>query len=144
MDLWEQIFWGSVVLVGCIIFHVVGIGATSAVLDRIAKDEAHPRRAGTLLLLVAVAGVTFLHVAEIWFWAAAFMRDRLFGELADSVYFALSTYTTVGYGDVVLSRGARIFAAFASMTGMMTFGISTAFLVAYISRLIGRGGPNWS
>ena len=144
MDLWEQIFWGSVVLVACIIFHVIGIGATTALLDRIAKDQDHPRRTGTLLLLVAVAAVTFLHVVEIWFWAAALMGDRLFQSLADSIYFSLATYTTVGYGDVVVGPGARGFAAFGSMTGMLTFGISTAFLVAYFNRLIGRGGPNWS
>jgi Ion channel len=52
----------------------------------------------------------------------------------DAVYFALATYTTVGYGDVVLASEHRVFGAMAAVTGMLVFGLSTAFLVAILTR----------
>jgi len=62
----------------------------------------------------------------------------LSGALPDwntAVYFSLVTYTTLGYGDVVLGPGLRIFAAFSAVTGLLGFGISTAFLVGAIGKV---------
>ena len=46
------------------------------------------------------------------------------------------TYTTLGYGDVVLAENARIVATFCATTGLLTFGISTAFLIGVLSRVL--------
>ena len=52
-----------------------------------------------------------------------------------ALYFSLVTFTTVGYGDVVLGEELRIFGTFASVTGLLAFGLSTAYLVALMSRI---------
>ena len=52
-----------------------------------------------------------------------------------ALYFSLVTFTTLGYGDIVLGEGLRIFGAFASVTGLLAFGLSTAFLVALMTRM---------
>ena len=57
-------------------------------------------------------------------------------DLADAIYFSLVTYTTLGYGDIVVGSGFRVFAAMAAVTGLLNFGISTAFLVGLIGRLM--------
>ena len=57
------------------------------------------------------------------------LKTESFESWNTAVYFSIATYTTLGYGDVVLDEGHRIFAAFGAMTGMLAFGISTAFLV---------------
>ncbi|WP_233270516.1 potassium channel family protein [Chachezhania sediminis] len=144
MGLTEQIMWGSAVLVLCIVNHVFGIGIAMRLLMKIAKDKDHPWLRDTLFLLVAVGAVTLLHVIEVWIWAGAMMWEDLFKSLSEAIYFSLVTYTTVGYGDVVVGPEARVFAAFAAMTGALSFGISTAFLVTYISKLSRAGGPSWS
>ncbi|WP_410001065.1 ion channel [Tateyamaria omphalii] len=53
-----------------------------------------------------------------------------------SFYFATVTYTTLGHGDIVLSTEARIVATFCAITGLLTFGISTAFLTGVLSRIL--------
>jgi len=55
-------------------------------------------------LTTVVLCLLFLHLVECGLWAAFFYFDYCFSSLADSVYFSLITYATVGYGDVVLSR----------------------------------------
>lgn len=52
-----------------------------------------------------------------------------------ALYFSLVTFTTLGYGDIVLGEGLRIFGAFASVTGLLAFGLSTAFMVALMTRV---------
>jgi hypothetical protein len=54
------------------------------------------------------------------------------------IYYALVTYTTVGYGDVVLDPAFRIMGAMISVTGIVMFGATTAFLVGLFGRLIGE------
>ena len=40
------------------------------------------------------------------------------------------------YGDITLGEGARIFGTFAGVSGVLTIGISTAFLVALMGKLV--------
>jgi len=53
----------------------------------------------------------------------------------ESIYFSLVTYAALGYGDVVLGEHFRIFGAMESVTGLLMFGITTAFLVGYFSQV---------
>lgn len=87
---------------------------------------------GILLLLL------FSHTVQIYIWAIAL---RIFGALPgyeEPIYFALVTYTTVGYGDVTLEASYRILGAMASVNGIIAFGLSTAFLVGFFARFLSR------
>ncbi|MEM1236397.1 MAG: potassium channel family protein [Pseudomonadota bacterium] len=98
------------------------------------QDRIKLRRSATLLtvVLALLAG----HTLQIWSWSVAFMWTGNFTELGDSYYFSAVTYTTLGYGDIVLENGYRIFATFAAVSGLFCFGISTAFLFGVIGRML--------
>ena len=57
--------------------------------------------------------------------------------LEDAVYFVLVTSTTLGYGDVTLERKWRLFGAMAAVNGLLTFGLSTAFLLDVFAKVYG-------
>jgi phage baseplate assembly protein W len=84
-----------------------------------------------LFLLIALS-----HVVQVSIWAAALLAVGAMAEFEPAVYFALVTYTTLGYGDVVLVPEFRIFGAMAAMTGILCFGLSTALLVGYFTGLV--------
>lgn len=54
---------------------------------------------------------------------------RAIASLEDAIYFALVTSTTLGYGDITLGSRWRLFGAMAAVNGLLTFGLSTAFLI---------------
>ncbi|AUQ66526.1 potassium channel family protein [Phaeobacter inhibens] len=84
----------------------------------------------SVVLAVAIGLIVFAHTLQVWIWATALIFSGAIGDWNTAIYFSLATYTTLGYGDIVLGEGMRIFAAFGAVTGLFAFGISTAFLVA--------------
>ncbi len=82
-----------------------------------------------MLIFVALSYIIFAHTLQVWIWSSGFVLAKALPDWNTAIYFSLVTYTTLGYGDVVLGPGLRIFAAFASVTGLLGFGLSTAFLV---------------
>jgi hypothetical protein len=54
-------------------------------------------------------------------------------------YFSGVTYTSVGYGDLVLTKPWRLFAPLESSTAILMYGLSTGLFFAIVSRWI----SNW-
>lgn len=145
MGLGAQIAWGTLLLTLCSGLHLVLILATAGWLRRVGRARDHVlrvHRAGAVLGL-AVLIVVVGHIAQIWLWALAYLWLDALNGVEPAIYFALSNYTTLGYGDLLLDADLRVFAAFASVNGMLIFGVSTAYLVTVIARILPRNlvGP---
>jgi len=52
-----------------------------------------------------------------------------------ALYFSSVTYTTVGYGDVVLPEGWRLAGGIEALTGILMCGWSTGFFFSVVSRM---------
>ncbi|MGF1561705.1 MAG: potassium channel family protein [Geminicoccaceae bacterium] len=95
----------------------------------------HAPKLMPLALVIISALVLFAaHVTQIWVWAILYMGLGEFADLTDALYFSTTTFTTVGYGDVIIENSAnRLLASFESANGMLLFGWSTALLFKIIS-----------
>lgn len=92
-----------------------------------------------VFLLLTVTVLLAAHTVQIWGWAMIFMLVSDLPDVATSFYFSAVTYTTLGYGDVILAETSRIVAIFCAITGLLTFGISTAFLIGVLSKVLPAG-----
>ncbi|MFW8593146.1 potassium channel family protein [Cribrihabitans neustonicus] len=133
---------GSIYLGVCLFLEIAVLVWCAALLAELSKrfPAPHGRRHNAAILMIAIGLIVLAHTAQVWIWASAFMMVGAIGEWNTALYFSLSTYTTLGYGDVVLGPGLRIFAAFAAVTGMLAFGVSTAFLVSVMGRMFSLNG----
>ncbi|WP_146345292.1 potassium channel family protein [Phaeobacter marinintestinus] len=138
MTLDQQIFWGSVFLGACLVVQVAMVVYCSAALKHLGQRYAHSSNWFfiSVMTVTTVAFVVLNHTIQVWIWAAAWIHYGVFTDWNVSLYFSMATYATVGYGDVVLNHGTRIFGTFAGVTGILAFGISTAFLVAVMTRIL--------
>ncbi|WIY24655.1 potassium channel family protein [Parasedimentitalea psychrophila] len=137
MSLLQQLIWGSLVLILCLILETAILLHCAKALRRLSKrfgQVLRPRHT-TIFIFVALSYVVFAHTLQVWIWSSGFVLSGALPEWNTAVYFSLVTYTTLGYGDVVLGPGLRIFAAFSAVTGLLGFGISTAFLVGSIGKV---------
>jgi hypothetical protein len=96
--------------------------------------------------LAIVAGATQLalmaHLVEVAGWAIVFRLCGEFPDFASAFYHSAENYSTLGYGDVVMSASWRLLGPLEAADGMLMFGLSTAMIFAVISRLIQTRYPD--
>lgn len=76
-----------------------------------------------------------LHILQILVWAT-FYRWHCFPTWEACFYFSGSSYSTVGYGDIVLPRVWRALGPVESITGVLMCGMSVSALFAIATRLV--------
>jgi ion channel len=122
----------SGLMAGCVTIHAVGL----AVAFRRLGHWTGPARllsAIRLFIVIAVA-IVLLHLLEIGIWAAAYTWSGAMPDLQSALYFSAVTYTTTGYGDLVLPPAWRLDGAIEALTGILMCGWSTGFFFAIVSR----------
>ena len=55
--------------------------------------------------------------------------------LETAFYFSMVTFTTLGYGDVVLTGNWRTLASIQAANGVIVFGWTTALIFVYIQQI---------
>ena len=105
----------------------------------------HERRVGHVganfwidLRIVATAVMLLLmvHLIEIGVWAVLFVLIGEFQGLGIAFYHSSVNYTTLGYGDIVMTPAWRMLGPLEATNGMLMFGVSTAIIFTTIQRRV--------
>ncbi len=87
-------------------------------------------------VFIRVAGwVILVHLTEIALWAGAYFAAGAMPDVHSAFYFSGVTYTTTGYGDLVLPHDWRLVGAIEALTGILMCGWSTGFFFAVVGRM---------
>jgi hypothetical protein len=79
---------------------------------------------------------TAAHLLEIALWAVLFVLCGEFTAFGPAYYHSAVNYTTLGYGDVIMSPSWRLLGPLEAANGMLMFGVTTAMIFALIQWLI--------
>jgi hypothetical protein len=93
------------------------------------------RLADPLAVFVAFSILFVTHMLEALAWGAFFRRLGQFGNLDEAVYFAGTSLTALGYGDIVLKRPWQRLGPVMATNGILMYGCSTAFLFLVIQKI---------
>jgi voltage-gated potassium channel Kch len=74
-------------------------------------------------------------ILDVTLWATFYYVSGALPSFEEALYFSTVTFTTVGYGDIVLGREWRQLATFEAVNGWIIFGWATALIMAVIQRL---------
>jgi hypothetical protein len=140
----HQVAIGTPLIVGagavlCTIFiHAMALGATVNFFRR----ETRLGRAGMrylidLTIVVLVMSFAFVaHMVEVAVWALLFLICEEFQTFGSAYYHSAVNYSTLGYGDVIMSPSWKLLGPLEAADGSLMFGVSTAMVFAVILRLI--------
>ena len=134
----REIAIAAVIVTVCLVVHVTGILLMAEWLlnNRDLLQRKATTRHFALLLIALFAGIICLHLTQTGLWAMFYYTRGLFSDFETSLYFSMVSFTTVGYGDVLLPRNWRLLGVVEGFSGVLLCGISTAFMFAVVNAMV--------
>jgi len=83
----------------------------------------------------AIVYAMLAHLTEMALWAVLFVICGEFSDFGTAFYHSAVNYTSLGYGDVIMTPRWRFLGPLETANGMLLFGVSTAMIFAVIQRL---------
>ena len=141
----------SKILIACVLVaitvavHAIGLAVLLRFLTR--SNMVSPTRFWpvTWLLLRVTWWLILTHLIEITVWAMFYFWQECLPDAESAFYFAGVTYTTIGYGDLVLTKPWRMLGPVEGLTGILMCGLSTGLFFAVLSKVFAgrfRAEPN--
>ena len=151
---WLQQIGAAVLLVVLTLcLQCAGVAALISWLRKVASDDIQKLRMSysAALVMRATVAIIILQGTIILLWASCY-RFLCVPSWNSAFYFSATSYSTVGYGDVVLPLKWRLLGPLESMMGVLMCGVSVSLLFALITHLVskdpklgvgaGRDGPS--
>ncbi len=129
----------GVAVVLCTIFiHALALSGTVTFFRR---EKRHGRTGvsfgiDTLIVSLSILAAFLAHLFEIALWAWLFIVCKEFQDFGTAYYHSAVNYTTLGYGDMIMSPTWRLLGPLEGADGALMFGVSTAMIFAVTQRLI--------
>jgi len=89
---------------------------------------------GITVLTISFALVA--HLVEVALWAALFVICGEFKSLAIAFYHSAVNYTTLGYGDLIMTPSWKLLGPLEAADGALMFGVSTAMIFTIAQSLV--------
>lgn len=129
---------GAVLVVLTLAIHSLAVLATIQLFRR---EKVSGRAGSSTLMDVSIVFrvngfASLAHVIEIVLWAVLFMMCGEFRYFGTALYHSAVNYSTLGYGDIVMSPQWRMLGPIEAANGALLFGVSTAMVFAVIQGLV--------
>src|SRR4051794_3588946 len=123
-----------------VIIHALGTVEAFTHLARVWHRRMAKQRplVSEIQIVRVVSVLLLLHLVEAGIWATFFVVAGVLPDLETAIYFSLTSYTTVGYGDVVLPVSSRLLGPMEAAVGILMFGWSTGIMVTAITQVYGN------
>lgn len=129
--MFAQILVGSCLMLTSILVAGISFWFMEVMLARVTPWFLREPHRPKMMLALSLAAIwsLWLVTAGVWIWAIAFRLMGLFPTMEQAVYFALVSFTTLGFGDVLLPREWQLLGGMAAANGLLNFGLLIAVLV---------------
>jgi hypothetical protein len=129
----------NIILAACMIVLTTAIHAGGMVLAmQVIKAEGAPS-SKRLVRVYRISGIVLLmflaSLMETLVWAITYLALNAIEGLEKALYFSMVTFTTLGYGEIVLDEQWRLLASFEAANGIIMFGWTTAIVIAAVQRI---------
>ena len=128
----------------CVTIHAIGLTAAFTWMKGRSATIQGRFWSATWMLICIAGWVVLMHLLQIAVWAFFYAWKHGMPDLTSAFYFSAVTYTTTGYGDLVLPKQWRLVGGVEALTGILMCGLSTGLFFAVFTKVfsLDRGsGP---
>lgn len=128
----EIVSLGLLATMVCLAFQVVASVLAVRYFARVAKRPPGPAPRSTVFLEFSILMLTLMlgNIVQAAFWALIYMALGAFEDFETALYFSGLTFTSLGYGDVVVNGRVRLIAPLQAANGLMMFGVTAGLFFA--------------
>jgi len=88
----------------------------------------------SVVMIVLLVG----HLFQFATWALLFTWLGEFEDFATAFYHSTVNFTSLGYGDIVMSEGRRLLGALEAANGVLMFGLTAGTVLSVMNHLFSR------
>ena len=130
---------GFLVMILCLILQTFLIAAAWHYYVKHSSDIDSPSLIATLKIVSIVMLLLVLgNLGQIAVWALLFQALGEFTQFAEAFYHSAVNFSTLGYGDVVMSDQNKLLGPLEAINGILMVGVSTAVLLSTFQNAIKR------
>lgn len=138
IPIWTPLAVGAGAIATTIVIHALAVRAT---VELVRHEEVLGRAGASfwvdVVLVVRTVGLALVaHLIDIALWAVFFLVCGEFLEFGSAFYHSAGNYTTLGYGDLIMTPSWRLLGPLEAANGALMFGVSTGMIFAVIQLLI--------
>jgi len=102
----------------------------------------HPPSPGRNILLLAIVMMILMigSLLQVAIWALLFILLGEFDKPEPALYYSAVNFSTLGYGDIVMSERWRLLGPLEAFNGILMFGVSTALMSATVNYVVREAG----
>lgn len=133
----EVLLFGGCMLVMIVLIHGAGLDRMVTHYDRWAdrlRSRARHHHFATVVFASTILFMLGLHITETCIWGGVLYKVRLITSLRDSIYFSANTYTTIGYGKMILPDNWRELSPIMAISGLFTFAWTTGEMFGVVGK----------
>lgn len=120
-----------------VLVHATALIATIYLLRRKLRSLPTVRFSGEVWLTASISLLALVaHFVETTVWALVLELCGEFTRLSSAFYESAMNYTSLGYGDVVMSPSWKLLGPSEAAMGLLMFGVSTGWIFAVMQQLL--------
>lgn len=129
-----QLLIGGVLIAVTVIFQAV---VFDIIISHARRLESYLRDSHrlwkALFITLVVMSVSLVLIVEIWMWAVLYLAIGAQPDLESALYFSTTSFSTAGFGDVVLPPDWRLLSGIEATNGFLMFSWAAAFIFEIVS-----------
>ena len=134
----ENLLIGCATIVVCLAIQCLFIALLVYQLAKLkARSSLQPTLMRIIRLLIGTLACLLLgNLLQIAIWAELFMFYGEFQDFATAFYHSIVNFSTLGYGDLVMSDKRRLLGGLEAANGVLMFGLTTSILFAVLNTIL--------
>ena len=127
---------GLPTLVLCVGLQALFVSLALQGYERLQARVANRRWRSVWVLSVVMMLMLLGNLLQLALWALLFFMLGEFADYSTALYHSAVNFTTLGYGDIVMSERWRLLGGLEAANGILMFGVSTAVMTAAVIEML--------